>query len=239
MPAQAQQGLDVMRQTWRDLLFLHWEVDPLELSRRLPPGLSLDTFDGRAFIGLVPFSMRWLRFAPPLSLPLGFRVDEINVRTYVHRDGRDPGVWFFSLDAATLPAVVGARIGYKLPYFLSRFAIERQAGAAIRYRACRIGPGPKPAYCDILYNREGQALPAKPGTLEHFLIERYILYAFHRGGLYSACVHHTPYPVQQAHVLSLRETYIQAAGVAHGGDPLLAHFARSVEVRVLDPHRIA
>ena len=236
-PALSPKGMDIMRQTWRDLLFLHWEADPQALSHRLPPGLTLDTFEGLAFIGLVPFSMRWLRLAPPISLPLAFRVDEINVRTYVHRNGHDPGVWFFSLDAATLPAVIGARIGYKLPYFLSRFAIERKAGGAIRYRACRTGPGLKRASCDILYTREGAPSPAKPNTLEHFLIERYILYAYHRGALYSAYVHHTPYPLQAAIVHTLHENFLQAAGISRVGDPL-AHFARAVDVRVFFPHRL-
>lgn len=236
-PALLPQGIDIMRQTWRDLLFLHWEVDPAELSRRLPPGLSLDTYEGRAYVGLVPFSMRWLRLAPPFSLPLAFRVDEINVRTYVHRQGRDPGVWFFSLDAATLPAVIGARIGYKLPYFLSQFHIERNTGGAIRYRAHRTGPGPKPAGCDILYTRAGLARPAEPGTLEHFLIERYILYAFHRNALSSAYVHHLPYPLQQAHVLDLEESFLPAAGIGVTGAPL-AHFARLVDVRVFFPRKL-
>lgn len=230
-------GAFLMRQIWRDLLFLHWEADPIELRRLLPPGLELDTYQSRAYIGLVPFTMPQIMVRPPLSIPLANGVQEVNVRTYVHRQGRDPGVWFLSLDASSLPAVLGARIAFKLPYFLARFHVTRQDNGAIRYLSERIGPNPKPAGCDIIYSREGLASPAEPGSLAYFLIERYTLYASHRGRLYAASVHHDPYPVQRAVVSHLQETLLAASGVSHAGDPI-AHYARMVDVQIHSLRRL-
>ncbi|MGZ4809473.1 MAG: YqjF family protein, partial [Thermoanaerobaculia bacterium] len=107
----------VMRQDWHHLLFLHWEIPPSELQKMLPPGLTLDTFDGKAYVGLIPFTMTGVRpiLTPPLPGISSFH--EVNVRTYVHHEGRDPGVWFFSLDAANRIAVAVARRAFHLPYF--------------------------------------------------------------------------------------------------------------------------
>src|SRR6266576_3244006 len=104
-------------QNWHHLLFLHWEIPPAELQALLPPGVHLDTFDGKAYAGLVPFTITGVRpiFTPPLPWVSEFH--EVNVRTYVHHEGRDPGVWFFSLDASSVLAVAAARLTYKLPYF--------------------------------------------------------------------------------------------------------------------------
>ena len=119
----------VMRQRWADLLFLHWPVAPETLQPLLPPGLTLDTFEGQAYVGLVPFTMTGVRpvWAPPVRWLSNFH--ETNVRTYVHREGKDPGVWFFSLDAANSIAVRIARAAWKLPYHYARMSLSRRAAA--------------------------------------------------------------------------------------------------------------
>jgi uncharacterized protein len=230
----------VMRPAWHDLLFLHWETDADALARLLPPGLQLDTFEGRAYVGLVPFTMtgvrpRGLPHLPPLR---GVWEDfhETNVRTYVrHPHGR--GVWFFSLDAASAPAVVAARGWYKLPYFYAHMKLQKQ-GDVLRYGSRRLWPSPTPAECQISVVPQGEIAPAVPGTLEYFLVERYLLYSFSRGQLFAGRVHHKPYQIQSAQVLSLQENLIAAANIVRPDTPPLAHFSRGVRVDILGLHRV-
>ena len=225
-----------MRQRWARLLFLHWEVPPESLARLLPPGLDLDTFEGRAFVGLVPFTMTGVRPVLLPAVPGLSDFHEVNVRTYVHHRGRDPGVWFFSLDAANAVAVKLARWTYRLPYHLARMRMDPPDGAAdprvIAYESERLRPAPLPARCRLRYEPTGNPAPAEPGTLEHFLAERYILYAHARGRLFTGRVHHAPYPLQPARVLDLDETLIAANGIARPDSPPLAHYAREVRVRI-------
>ena len=200
-------------QRWRDLIFLHWPVPETALRPLLPAVLSIDTFDGRAWVGVVPFTMRdvspwWSPSVPGIS-----NFHELNVRTYVHRRGRDPGVWFFSLDAAKLIAVLIARSGWHLPYFYADMEMDARENE-VRYRSRRRWPTTVPAELSMRY-RIGEALgSATPGSFEHFLAERYILYADSGGGeLRMGRVHHRPYPLHRAEVLELRETMVQAAGM--------------------------
>ncbi len=129
-----------MRQVWRHLGFLHWPIASTAIAPLLPPGLEVDTFDGVAYVGVVPFTIPLSR-TPQLGLPVAPAFHELNLRTYVHRDGRDPGVWFFSLDAASRLAVAGARLGYHLPYFHARIAMEISDGPSISYSSRRLGTG--------------------------------------------------------------------------------------------------
>ena len=132
----------VMYQEWRHLLFVHWEVPAGPLQALLPPGLDLDTYDGRAFVGLVPFTMRGVRPRRLPGDPCLSNFHETNVRTYVHRDGRDPGVWFFSLDAANPAAVALARAWFGLPYYHARMCVEVDDREAARARPdLRLGAG--------------------------------------------------------------------------------------------------
>jgi uncharacterized protein YqjF (DUF2071 family) len=172
-----------MRQNWHDLLFLHWVVPPETLRPFLPPGLELDLFEGRAYVGLVPFTMTGVR---PSGLPALRRLSdfhETNVRTYVHFRGRDPGVWFFSLDASNAAAVLLARAWFHLPYHRARMSISWTLPAQgddhriISYASERLWPGPRPASCSIQGIPLGSAAPAVTSSLEHFLVERYFLYA--------------------------------------------------------------
>ncbi len=173
------EGPVVMRPKWNNLLFLHWEMAPELIAPMLPVGLELDLFAGRAYVGLVPFQMANVcpRFVPDLGRFSHFytRFPELNVRTYVVRDGV-PGVWFFSLDAASSLAVVFARMWFKLPYFKARMRM-RQTQDGFDFWSKRLWPFPSRASCRVRFEPKGEALPARPGSLDEFLVERYVLYS--------------------------------------------------------------
>jgi uncharacterized protein YqjF (DUF2071 family) len=227
----------LLKQNWHHLLFLHWEVPAAELQSLLPLRLTVDTFEGKAFVGLVPFTLSGVRpvMVPPLPWISSFH--EINVRTYVHCEGRDPGVWFFSLDASSGIAVAAARAAYKLPYFDADIDFEAHPGAfpSIEFHSRRTDSrGNQPADAHLRYRPvEGPVTHAVPGTLEHFLVERYILYSVDdRGDLHRARVHHQPYPIQRAEVSGLHETLIWAAGIKRAEHPAYSHYASAVNVNV-------
>lgn len=230
----------MMRQVWTDLLFLHWEVAADALRPLLPPELDVDTHDGRAYAGLVPFGMSGVRpvFFPPL--PGLSRFLEVNVRTYVrNRSDGEPGVWFFSLDAANRVAVAAARASYHLPYHFARMRMDRSEGIepsathpTIRYVSQRASAAPGDAHCELVYRPTGFPVEAQPGTLEHFLVERYVLFARRNETLYRGRVTHLPYRIQGAELGSLRETLIAAAGIERSGDPGLIHYSPGVDVRI-------
>ncbi len=230
----------VMRQEWRHLLFLHWRVEPRELARLLPEGLEVDTFEGAAWIGLVPFTIPWTR-PPALPLPILPGFHEVNLRTYVRRRGGDPGVFFFSLDAASRLAVVGARTWYRLPYHFARMRMTLEGGgeARIRYESTRLWPGPLPARCGVRYGPiPGALAPATPATRDHFLVERYLLYTSSRGILRRARVAHAPYTLRPAAFDSLDETLSAAAGLPGPSGDLLAHYSPGVSVDIFAPERV-
>lgn len=236
-PTLRPRGIPVMRQRWADLLFLHWEMPPETLRRLLPPGLVLDTFEGRAYVGLVPFTMTGVRPICLPALPGLSHFHETNVRTYVIGPERVPGVWFFSLDAANPLAVVGARVFWKLPYHFADMTMACENGV-IGYASERRWPGPLPAACALRYGPAGPAAPAAPGTLEHFLVERYVLFACAHRRLFRCRIHHWPYPLQAATVDGLKETLVAAAGIDRPDAAPLAHYAREVDVRIFPLRRV-
>ncbi len=212
-------------QNWRVLAFLHWEVDAEVLSAHLPAGLTLDTFEGRAFLGIVPFAMEAVR---PSWSPVGFDFLETNVRTYVHRDGRDPAVFFFSLEAASWLAVKAARVGWALPYHHARMELA-QIDDRVAYSSIRRSNG---AMIQVEWEIGAARGPSVPGTLEHFLLERYLLYSVKAGKLLKGQVHHSPYPVHSARVLSCEQSLLCAAGLPGTGPPDLVHYSPGVDVEV-------
>ncbi len=221
-------GVPVMRQNWGKLLFLHWPVSADAVRPLVPEGLEIDTFGGSAWVGVVPFTMWGVRlsFAPPIPFTSEFH--ELNVRTYVHRGGV-PGVWFFSLDATNAAAVFGARTFFHLPYFNARITLEER-GDTIHYRSQRAEE--PPAEFAAEWKIEGRERFAKPDTLEFFLVERYCLFAAHRKKIYSGRVHHQPYPLRDASLLSLDSTMVEAAGLPTPKEEPRVHYSEGVEVGV-------
>lgn len=181
----------VQAQTWEDLLFAHWRVDADELGRLLPPEVPLDTFDGEAWLGITPFRLTNLRLRGLPPLPFVSSFPELNVRTYATVDDR-PGIWFFTLDAGSQLAVEAAKRTYKLPYYHARMSAERR-GLFVQFESARPG-----AAFSARYRGVGDLFQAEPGTLEHFLTERYCLFTEDGGRLYRADVHHPPWQLQQA-----------------------------------------
>lgn len=215
-------GSPVMYQSWGDLLFLHWRVPEELLRKHIPAGLDVDTYEGRAFVGVTPFTLWGVRpvFVPPVPFLSEFH--EINVRTYVHAEGV-PGVWFFSLDANSTAAVLGARAFYRLPYFDARIDRTREGDTTV-YSASRTDKEGAPAEFEARWDVGGDQPEAEPGTLDFFLTERYCLYAADGGKLYRARIHHKPWPLHDAKLRSYRSTMVDAAGLGHPeGEPLVHH----------------
>jgi uncharacterized protein YqjF (DUF2071 family) len=212
-------GPPVMYQSWGTLLFLHWQIPVAALRPMIPAHLSIDTFDGSAWISVTPFTVWGARpaFMPPLPWLSAFH--EINVRTYVHREGM-PGVWFFSLDASSLAAVIGARSLFHLPYHHARMLLQQRESTVI-YRTTRKGAGPAAVF-DATWICGADLPPAEPGSLEFFLVERYCLYTAKNGSVYRCRIFHHPWPLHKAALASCESTMIEAAGLpAPHGEPLL------------------
>lgn len=215
---------------WSNLLFVHWRVPAEVIRPLLPTGLTLDMWDGDAWVGLVPFHMSGVRpwWSPAVRGLSDFH--ETNVRTYVHCGG-EPGVWFFSLEASNRIAVWLARWGWHLAYHYARMSLERSE-SRVKYFSRR------GTASDVGCNVEveiASGLPscAEPGTLEHFLIERYILYSAAPGGrLFRGCVHHAPYSLREARVVSCEETLISSNGIIRSGPPCHVVFCDGVDVEV-------
>lgn len=227
----------IMRQVWHDLLFAHWPV-PLDMLRpTLPPGLTLDTYAGQAWLALVPFRMSGIR---PRGLPAVPRLSsflELNLRTYVTAGGKG-GVFFYCLDASNPLAVAIARSTFRLPYYNAQMSLFDD-GTTIRYASQRTHRGVAPAEVRVSYSPAGPVQLAEPGSLEHWLAERYCLYtADPRGRLYHGEIHHTPWPLQPAAAQITTNTMPQAHGIDLPATAPLLHFARRLDVVVWPLRRV-
>jgi uncharacterized protein YqjF (DUF2071 family) len=218
-----------MHQDWRSLTFLHWRYPPEVVRPHLPDGLELDTYDGSAWVGLIPFLMDRVRAPAGPPAPWLSRFPETNVRTYVRGPDGQPAIWFFSLDAARLPVVLTARAGYGLPYMWAAMSVRRD-GDTVAYRSRRHWPGPRGASCVA---RVAFGAPiADPGPLEVFLTARFHLYSTWAGRLVTAAAAHEPWPLRHGHVEELRQDLVPAAGLpAPDGAPLV-HASDGVSVRI-------
>lgn len=228
----------ILYQEWRDLLFAHWSLDPALLEPLIPPGLTLDRHEGRAWLGIVPFRMshvrpRWLPALPWLS-----HFAELNVRTYVRASQGDPrpGVFFFSLDAANPVAVRLARRFYHLPYVDATMSCQPQPDGRIRYNSRRrVTPAAFPGEWIGSYGPKGAVYHAAAGSLEHWLVERYCLYSVDPAGrIHRGEIHHRPWPLQAAQA-QIGVNWLFSPGqegihLALQRPPELLHFVEGLQV---------
>jgi uncharacterized protein len=227
-------------QRWSDLLFLHWRVSPAEIAAHVPESLSIDTFEGSAWVGVVAFRMSGVRpwWSPPVPGISAF--PETNVRTYVHARGRDPGVWFLSLDAHSSLAAKLGRIKWGLPYHRSEMHVRRR-GTDVRYTCERLWPGRMGAGGTIEaeigelcggFDRRVDLGRALPGTIEHFLIERYVLFSQKKGRLHRGQVHHSSYPLREARLSQCEQTFLADLGLHANRPPDHVIFSDGVSTEI-------
>ena len=231
-----------MSQRWCDLLFAHWPVPADALRPHVPDRLEIDTFEGTAWIAVVPFYMRGVRPRALPAVPWLSAFAELNVRTYVRLDDR-PGVFFFSLDATNPVAVSLARRSFSLPYFRARIRC-RPEGDDLVYSSIRTHAGEPRARFEARYGPAGEVFHAAPGTLDHFLTERYCLYASGASvgrspdDLYRAEVHHAPWPLQPARAAITNNSLLAPVGLESAAErPPHLLFARRIDVRAWAPRR--
>lgn len=214
---------------WRTLSFLHWRVDPDELRPLVPRALDLDLHDGSAWVGLVLFTMPRV-LVRGLRIPTAHSFHETNVRTYVRR-GDDHGVYFFSLDAASALAVIGARSFWGLPYHYAAMRLHSDDGV-IHYASERRWPGPRPAHASVSIRPHGPIGLAQPDTRAHFLLERYNLFTARNDRVTRGTVVHPPYPMQEAELVGCEESLIAASKIVVAGPPDDVRFSPGVDVSV-------
>ncbi len=231
MPA----GPWIMKQNWHDLLFAHWELPPEKVRPLVPRELELDLLDGSAYVGVTPFWMGGVRGRMMPPLPLLHTFCELNVRTYV-RYKDIPGVFFFSLDAGSFPAVIGARKTYKLPYFHAAMLV-RSDGKEFHYSSSRLQQ-PRPADFHARYQPVSAPRVRQKSSIEHFLTERYCLYTVDQGTVLRAYIHHAPWQLQDAEADFQINTVPYADGLElPAAKPTLLHYSKSLEVLVWWPEK--
>ena len=224
-------GRPKMFHSWRHLTFLHWPVPAEELQRLLPPGLTVDTHEGVAYVGLVPFTMHSIRLSWAAAMRGLRESHETNVRTYVVDERGVPGVWFFSLDAANPLFVRIARAWYRLPYVLAEMKVERE-GDGWRYESVRRWPASPGAASNVLVTGIGEETVVDPGSLEFFLVERYVLFSYSAGRLLSGRVFHKPYSVHKATCGYVQENLVKAAQIERPESEPHVLYSPGVDVEV-------
>jgi uncharacterized protein len=221
----------IMTQTWHELLFAHWPVTPDALRPLIPPALPLDTYDGQAWVGIVPFRMSNVRPRAVPPVPGLSAFPELNVRTYVTVNGR-PGVYFFSLDAGNPIAVVLARKLFHLPYFNAMMHCQR-IDDTTHYSSRRAHRGAPPAELVATYRPIAPVFYAQPGSLEYWFTERYCLYTVDgHERVYRCDIHHVPWPLQVAELETTCNTMALSQGIRLPDIPPLLHYANKQEVLV-------
>jgi len=226
----------VMLHRWDTLTFLHWSYEPDVVARLLPPHLTLHTFEGKAWVGLIPFNMA-VRLEHTPSLPWASRFCETNVRTYVRDEHGRPGIWFFSLDASRLGAVVAARATFRLPYMWSHMSLHKN-GNAIAYTCTRRWPGPRGASSKVTIDIGTPYLPAELTARDHFLTARWRLFSISGGWRRYGDAQHDAWVLHRASVRECDDELVAAAGLPQPVDEPLVHYSPGVDVRIGRPLRL-
>jgi len=223
-------GHVVMLQSWCDLTFLHWRY-PLEFVQRLvPPPLRVESFDGSAWVGITPFFLRGLRAKLLPALPWISQFPETNCRTYVRAPDGHSGIWFFSLDAARILAVMGARLTYGLPYAWSRMRVTKTVGQ-VTYESARRWPDSRSRTRIVV--EPGDEINPEP--LDVFHTARFRLYSFVLGKLICAKVDHAPWPLRSARLVEAQQTLTEAAGLSQPLQAEMVRYSPGVDVRIGSP----
>lgn len=220
---------------WRDVLFANWAVDPAVVEPHVPESLAVDTYDGDAWLTALPFVNVHVR---PRGFPrwLGIRLPELNLRTYVRRDG-DAGIYFFNLDAHGMASVLGARVTHHLPYFYAQMNVSRSADR-VRFESRRRHPGARPCRFRATYGPTGDRFVAARGSLARFLTERHLLFTEDPWGrLRYTRARHAPWPLYEADAAIERNDLFDANGFDHPGDDPLLYYSPGVET-VTSPSRL-
>ena len=236
-----------LSQSWNDLLLAHFSMDPPTLRQLVPEALTLDLYDGAAWLTISPFCTSHVRPSGVPPLPGLSFFPQLNLRTYVTLQGK-PGVYYFSVDNAHLSAVWFTRVFFRMQYWHSSIQISgatiqarKPEGRAIHFRSSRLH-GPKaangPARFDVVYAPEGVPERARPRSLDEFLTERYCVYSWYRRKCYRTEVHHQPWALQRASVEILENSTAEPLGLALPKQPDVCHFSRSLKMLVWAPENI-
>lgn len=224
-----------MRHRWDQLTFLHWQYEPKHVQALLPPGLTVDTFEGSAWVGLVPFLME-VRSEGGRVLEWPFRFPETNVRTYVRDPEGETGVWFFSLDATRFAAVPSARSTYRVPYFWSEMSLARN-GDRMSYALRRRWPGPHNVTSRVSVDIGEPYLPGELSSFDHYLTARWIVYGSWGGKVLKAYAYHDPWPLHRA-TARCADGLVAAAGLPSPEGPPIVHWSPGVDVLIGYPRRL-
>jgi uncharacterized protein len=215
---------------WASISFVHWPYEPTVVQSLLPRGLAVDTYHGSAWVGVIPFRLH-IRVPGLPFLPWVGRFAETNVRTYVRGPDGTPGIWFFSLDAARLGAVVAARSAWSLPYMWARMRVT--AGAdTITYECRRRWPGHPSATSRITLAIDAAAAPNELNDLDHFLTARWTLFSARGSGLARTQAHHEAWPLRRTTVLEHDDGLLVAAGLSPAEGAPRAVYSDGVDVRL-------
>ncbi len=222
-----------MLHRWQHLAFIHWPYRPAEVAPLLPPGLTLDTFDGAAWIGLIPFHLTIT--VPHLpTVPWAARTPEMNIRTYVRGPRGEPGLVFLSLDAARLGLVVGARALYQLPYHWAKMQFSK-VGTIATYRTRRRLERVPPADSEFVVDIGDAVIDLD--ELDQFLTTRWTFFCSLRRGLCYAHVAHNPWPLRRGRLVECRDGLIEALGLPRPKGEAMVHYSDSIDVRMGWPQR--
>jgi uncharacterized protein YqjF (DUF2071 family) len=230
-PRAKPQGEAIMQQTWENLLFLHWPIDPALLRPLIPQPLQIDTFEDQAWIGVTPFALTNLHLTNLPPVPGLSAFNELNFRTYVHHNEL-PGVWFFSLDASKLIPALAARLFFMLPYFKAEIAFGQRDG---KYQFALQRAGPPAAGFDASWRVGLRLRDPDVDSLAFFLVERYCYFAVAREGVYTTRIYHHPWILEEAFIESYASKMLCPIGLPDPTVAPLAHFSRSLNVDIWQP----